>query len=182
MGMTPGLPVPLAGSSPDPGHADIHALMQRLNTPAPYRIHGRVRRCQGALAVCQGLNDLIGLGDACWIERGQYNPHECDAQHQPSPLLAEVVAIEEAGAHLLPFERLDGIGVGARVTVAPDHDRVRPSEAWLGRVAPSDTERSPGPMKTRSTPSVEAMASMFPSASAVSACTATKVRRLARPT
>jgi len=36
------------------------------------------------------------------------------------------------GVHLLPFDRLDGIGIG--VVPARDQDRGRPSEAWLGRV------------------------------------------------
>jgi flagellum-specific ATP synthase len=97
-----------------------------------YRISGRVRRCQGGLAVCEGLSDLVGLGEACWIERPQYNSREHDPGRQR--LLAEVVAIDEAGAHLLPFDRLDGIGIGARVALAPDQDRMRPTEAWLGRV------------------------------------------------
>ena len=71
-------------------------------------------------------------GEACWVEQKQYNSHGCAAKRQA--LLAEVVAIDQAGAHLLPFDRLDGIGVGARVMLAPDQSRVRPSEGWLGRV------------------------------------------------
>jgi flagellum-specific ATP synthase len=112
--------------------ARIQACMQKLNGLSPYWIHGRVRRCQGSIAICEGLNDLVGLGQACWIEQKPYNSRECASA--PEPLLAEVVAIDQAGAHLLPFDRLDGIGIGARVIVAPDQDRIRPSEAWLGRV------------------------------------------------
>jgi flagellum-specific ATP synthase len=103
-----------------------------LNGIAPYRINGRVRRCHGHLLVAEGLSDLVGLGDTCWIEQRQYNSHECCADAKS--LLAEVLAIDEAGVHLLPFDRLDGIGIGARVVVARDQERICPSEAWLGRV------------------------------------------------
>jgi flagellum-specific ATP synthase len=98
----------------------------------PYRVSGRIVRCQGSLAVCEGINDLVSLGESCWVERKPYNSHGCPPRRQA--LLAEVVAIDQAGAHLLPFDRLDGIGVGARVIVAPDQSRIRPSEGWLGRV------------------------------------------------
>ena len=53
------------------------------------------------------------------------------------PVLAEVVALDEAGVHLLPFSELDGIGLGARVRLATGHDRVRPSQPRHGP--------SPGP-------------------------------------
>ena len=107
-------------------------MSEWFNRLEPYRSSGRVVRCQGSLAVCEGINDLVGLGEACWIEEKQYNSDGCVSRQQP--LLAEVVALDQAGAHLLPFDRLDGIGVGTRVIVAPDQNRIRPSEGWLGRV------------------------------------------------
>jgi flagellum-specific ATP synthase len=107
-------------------------MSQELSVLPSYRVTGRVRRCQGHVVVCGGLSNLVGLGEACWIEEAQYNSHECSAR--PESLLAEVVAIDAAGVHLLPFDRLDGIGIGARVIVARDQARIEPSEAWLGRV------------------------------------------------
>ena len=111
---------------------EIRELCEQFSRLEPYRVSGRVLRCQGSLAVCEGISDLVGLGEACWIEQKQYNSRGCTSEQQP--LLAEVVAIDQAGAHLLPFDRLDGIGVGARVIVAPDQNRIRPGEGWLGRV------------------------------------------------
>ena len=108
------------------------ALEQAFNAIAPYRITGRVRRCHGHLVVCEGLGHLVGLGETCWIESSPRNSHEyCGGR---GALLAEVVAIDEAGVHLLPFDRVDGIGIGARVSVARNEDRIRPTEAWRGRV------------------------------------------------
>jgi flagellum-specific ATP synthase len=111
----------------------IISLQERLSDMKPYQISGTVRRCQGSLAVCEGLEDVLGLGEDCWIEPKQYNQDGCGTAER-QPLLAEVVAIDHAGAHLLPFDRLDGIGIGARAIIAPDQNRIRPSEAWLGRV------------------------------------------------
>jgi flagellum-specific ATP synthase len=128
----PDASAPADGFSPAPGPWQIRELIQQFRSLQCYRITGRVRRCQGSRAVCEGLSDLVGLGDACWIEQAQYNSRECGPSRQR--LLAEVVAVDEAGTHLLPFERLDGIGIGARVTVAPDQDRMCATEAWLGRV------------------------------------------------
>ena len=91
---------------------EIGALYEQLSNQDPYRVSGRVLRCRGSHAVCEGISDLVGLGEACWIEQKQYNSRGCTSGQQP--MLAEVVAIDQAGAHLLPFDRLDGIGVGAR--------------------------------------------------------------------
>jgi flagellum-specific ATP synthase len=117
----------------NPQRTARNELVQYVDRLQPCRISGHVERCQGGLAVCTGISALVGLGEACWIEQSQYNSYGCDGDRR-EPLLAEVVAIDQDGAHLLPFDRLDGIGIGARVIIAPDQNRIRPSEAWLGRV------------------------------------------------
>ena len=94
-----------------------------------------MRRCRGTLLVCGGLTGLVGLGDTCRIERRSHNQSECSAPAtgDREPLLGEVVALDEAGVHLLPFSELDGVGLDARVTLARGHDRIRPSARWIGR-------------------------------------------------
>ena len=95
-----------------------------------------MRRCRGQLVVCGGLSGLVGLGDTCLIGQpehnlGEYTPARLDRQE---PLLGEVVAVDEAGVHLLPFSELDGIGLGARVTPVRGLQQVRPGPGWIGRV------------------------------------------------
>ena len=94
-----------------------------------------MRRCRGTLLVCGGLSGLVGLGDTCRIEFRSHNQRECAwrAAGDREPLLGEVVALDEAGVHLLPFIELAGIGLDARVTLARGHDRIRPSTRWIGR-------------------------------------------------
>jgi hypothetical protein len=61
-----------------------------------------MRSCRGSLLVCEGLS---GLGDTCRVKQGGTTSTSI-----PPPkggALAEVVAIDEARVHLLPFGRLD---------------------------------------------------------------------------
>ncbi len=94
-----------------------------------------MRSCRGTLLVCGGLTGVVGLGDTCLIEPRSHNH---DEYHWPSaerePLLGEVVALDDAGVHLLPFSELEGVGLDARVTLTRGLDRIRPSLGWIGRV------------------------------------------------
>ncbi len=101
----------------------------------PYRVAGRIRRCRGTLLVCGGLAGMVGLGDTCLIERARHNLDECpSAAAAREPLLGEVVALDEAGVHLLPFSELEGVGLGARVTLARGYDRSGRTAGWIGRM------------------------------------------------
>jgi flagellum-specific ATP synthase len=79
---------------------------------------------------------MVGLGDTCLIGKAEHNLDECsaDGSNGHEPLLGEVVAVDEAGVHLLPFSELDGIGLGARVTPLRGLQRIRPGREWIGRV------------------------------------------------
>ena len=70
----------------------------------------------GTLLVCGGLSGLVGLGDTCRIEPRSHNQGECPsaAASDREPLLSEVVALGEAGVHLLPFSEPAGRGVTPR--------------------------------------------------------------------
>ncbi len=49
-------------------------------------------------------------------------------------LVAEVMAINDHGVVLLPYDELDGIGLGATVTLASERNAIRPTAKWLGRM------------------------------------------------
>ncbi len=110
-----------------------------------------MRSCRGTLLVCGGLTGVVGLGDTCLVEPLSHNHRECP---RPSPvarepLLGEVVALDEAGVHLLPFSELQGVGLDARVTLTGGLDRIRPDLGWIGRVLdplarPLDNRPAPG--------------------------------------
>ncbi|MCC2664756.1 MAG: fliI, partial [Geminicoccaceae bacterium] len=113
----------------------IDQLVQWLSQIDAYRVAGRIRRCRGTLLVCGGLAGVVGLGDTCLIEARSHNLDEClpTPTLAREPLLGEVVALDDAGVHLLPFSEADGVGLGARVTLARGHDRIRPGPGWIGR-------------------------------------------------
>ncbi len=94
---------------------------------------GRVRRCLAGSLVAEGLNDRVGIGEVCRIERrpgsaggGLFDPDDA--------ILAEVVGFGADGVRLVAFEELGGIRFGARVRPDPALGEVRPSAGWLGRV------------------------------------------------
>jgi len=79
---------------------------------------------------------MVGLGDTCLIEGQGHNLSECAGVEggPPEPLLGEVVAVDEAGVHLLPFSELAGIGQGARATPVRGLQQLRPDRSWIARV------------------------------------------------
>lgn len=84
------------------------------------------------MLTCRDLAGLAAMGDLCLIERRQHNRGGCSTR--PGDLLAEVVAIAGEEVHLLPYDELQGVGLGAPVRPVPALDRVRPARSWLGRV------------------------------------------------
>jgi flagellum-specific ATP synthase len=109
-------------------------LLEELGRLPAFRVEGRVTRCQAGAVVCRGLHPLLAIGDCCRIGRPAACNHDVHEPAGPDGVLAEVVAIDAAGATLVPFDGLDGIGLGLPVTPAPEHGAVRPSTGWLGRI------------------------------------------------
>ena len=106
----------------------IDGLLASLKRIEPYELRGEVSACEGTRLICRGLHHLLNIGDICTVERsGAGAGHGHD-------LLAEVMALDEDGAVLLPFDDIGGIGLGATVRRSRGHGVVRPGTGWLGRV------------------------------------------------
>jgi flagellum-specific ATP synthase len=90
----------------------------------PDLIHyGRVSAVSGMLIEVRGLMQAVAVGGQCAITTT--NAHE---------ISAEVVGFRDGKALLMPFGKLDGIGLGCRVTVQGETLMINPTEGWLGRV------------------------------------------------
>ncbi len=115
--------------------ARMDGLSQQLDALAAYRLRGKISECRGSALVCHGLQPMVGIGDICVIDRqppsGGNGPPK---NHAEDDLLAEVMAIDDKGAVLVPFDDLKGVGLGTTVTLAPDHNLIRPNATWLGRI------------------------------------------------
>jgi len=120
------------GPAPSDQHFDN--LLAQLGRIPPYELRGEVSACQGARLVSRGLHHLLDIGDICTVDRTRKSNKINAPDQQPDQLLAEVMALSEDGAVLLPFEELDGVGLGATVKLSRDSNVIRPGIGWLGRV------------------------------------------------
>ncbi|MGI9484514.1 MAG: flagellum-specific ATP synthase FliI, partial [Geminicoccaceae bacterium] len=113
----------------------LEGLLAQLQRLEPFKIHGEVSACKGASLICSGLHHFLSIGDICTVERRRRNKDsKMDCSAEDDHLLAEVMALSEEGAILLPFEELDGVSLGAKVTLSREGSVVRPGPGWLGRV------------------------------------------------
>ena len=125
-----------AGSGDRNAHDErLDALAARLRRLPPFELRGEISACQGASLFCHGLHHVLSIGDICTVERtGKRQGAKGYAAATDDHLLAEVMALTERGAVLLPFEELDGVSLGATVELSPEGKVVRPGPGWLGRV------------------------------------------------
>ncbi len=100
-------------------------LLNELSAVPTHRISGRVVAVRGLMIEAAGLEAALSVGSRCMVQ-GTLGPN-----HQ---VLCEVVGFRSDVALLMPFESLEGIGLGAKVTVMAHASAVEPSDAWLGRV------------------------------------------------
>ncbi len=113
----------------------IEDLKRQLEDVQAFKVYGRVTECHGSVLVCNGLQPMVSIGDICVVERrGASSRRASEGSQDDEILIAEVMAIRSDGAVLLPYGDLEGIGLGATVTLTPKHGKIRPSSAWLGRI------------------------------------------------
>ncbi|HLG86479.1 MAG TPA: flagellar protein export ATPase FliI [Alphaproteobacteria bacterium] len=86
------------------------------------RYYGRVTGILGMLVEVGGIERRLSIGSRCSILSGS------------GRVPCEVVGFRSGRALLMPFGRLDGIGLGAKAELSSASPTVHPSDAWLGRV------------------------------------------------
>ncbi len=111
----------------------LGSLEAELTRLERYELRGEVSACQGTRLICRGLHHFLCIGDICTVERQGAGSPGGSAKGE-NQLLAEVMALSEDGAVLLPFEELDGISLGATVRRSRSCTAIRPGLDWLGRV------------------------------------------------
>src|SRR6478736_7478317 len=102
---------------------DLSTASRAIRTFSPEIRHGRVVAVRGALIEVEGLAGVAQIGSRLSITPPKGPPVE-----------AEVTALDRDVALALPFSDPQGVGVGARATLAAAQFAVRPSHAWLGRM------------------------------------------------
>lgn len=99
------------------------ALLSLVERIPAVRIYGRVKSIVGLRIEAEGLSSYIRIGAICKI-----------AKEKGTFIRAEVSAIKDHIAILIPFGSVDGIAAGAPVEILSSDNTLYPSEQWLGRV------------------------------------------------
>ncbi|MBL8542822.1 MAG: flagellar protein export ATPase FliI [Hyphomonadaceae bacterium] len=96
-------------------------LAAEIDAIDPRRFEGRVTGLSGSLVEVTGPFEALALG-----ARGTIQGHRVAR--------GEIVGFRGDRALLAPYDSIEAIRPGARVTLEGDAPLVRPSQAWLGRV------------------------------------------------
>jgi flagellum-specific ATP synthase len=102
-----------------------HHLLQEIERLSPTTATGRVVAVKGLLIECEGIEALLSVGARCAVQGAHGKDHQ---------VLCEVVGFREKVALLMPFGSVEGVGLGAKVTLVVSASAVEPSNAWLGRI------------------------------------------------
>lgn len=97
-------------------------LISEIDELPASRYFGRVTGILGMLVEVGGIERRLSIGSRCAIQSGS------------GRVPCEVVGFRAGRALLMPFGRLDGIGLGAKAELSTARPVVHPSDAWLGRV------------------------------------------------
>lgn len=120
-------------------------LDQGLDRIQSIQHYGRVSAVSGMVVEVRGLTQTITVGG------------QCDITTTTNQILpSEVVGFRDGKALVMPFGKLDGIGLGCRVTVRDGQPAIYPSEGWRGRVvdALGNPMDGKGPLPLGVTPAV----------------------------
>ncbi|GAB4142957.1 MAG: flagellar protein export ATPase FliI [Sphingomonadales bacterium] len=101
----------------------MQSLVKEIERIAPDKRYGRVAGVQGLLVEVAGAARSLAVGGRVAIESRSGNA-----------LAGEVVGFRDERALTMPFDTLEGVGVGCRAWTAGNEAVVYPSSAWLGRV------------------------------------------------
>ncbi|CAK6537875.1 MAG: flagellar protein export ATPase FliI [Candidatus Midichloria mitochondrii] len=88
-----------------------------------FMVSGVVTAVKGLLVEAKGIEKMAYIGSRCQIEAR-------DDHH----ILAEVIGFEENTTLLMPFDNINGIGVGAVIRVIANDQLIYPTKQWVGRV------------------------------------------------
>ena len=100
-------------------------LLSEINRLPTVAMTGRVVAVKGLLIECTGIEQVLSVGSRCKVQ-GSHSP-----EHE---VVCEVVGFREGIALLMPFGSVEGVGLGAKVTVVASASAVEPDDSWLGRV------------------------------------------------
>ncbi len=101
----------------------LEALIEEVNDLPEIRIYGRVTAVLGMLVEVGGAAGWLSVGDRCNV-----------VARDDRLIMCEVTGFRDGRALLMPFQSIEGVGLGCKAIVMPTQPVVRPTRDWLGRV------------------------------------------------
>jgi flagellum-specific ATP synthase len=98
-------------------------IIIEINRLSDNRMFGQVKNIVGLLVEIGGFQGNLSIGDYCIIFTRTNKQVKC-----------EVVGFSNGNALVMPFDTLDGIGMGCRAEVGTSESAIFPNSSWLGRV------------------------------------------------
>jgi flagellum-specific ATP synthase len=98
-------------------------LIENLADVTDTRVYGRVTAVLGMLIEVGGAVRSLSLGDNCGVET-----------RDGREVLCRVAGFRDGRALLMPFQALEGIGLGCKAYRVSHKPVIRPHHSWLGRV------------------------------------------------
>jgi len=102
---------------------NFQTLVNRIEGLPTVHTFGRVVGVQGLLIEVAGMENRLSVGGRCRI-----------VATTGRKVLCETVGFRDGKALMLPFGRLDGVGLGSKAELADAQPVIFPTMAWLGRV------------------------------------------------
>ena len=107
----------------------IDELIREIETLPKSRVYGEVAWLIGLTVGVHGLDRVSVVGNRVTIE-----PVAASGQSGSADKIeGEIVGFRDGHALVMPYGRLDGVGLGARVEIVSDRAVIRPNDGWLGR-------------------------------------------------
>jgi flagellum-specific ATP synthase len=100
----------------------LSALAETLASLEPDRFEGRVAAVGGLIVEAVGPPQAMALGARAVVDTAS------------GPARLEVVGFRDGRALMMPFEAVEGLRAGSRLTFEAAAPTIRPSRAWLGRI------------------------------------------------
>lgn len=99
------------------------SILEDLKRIPVYQCYGRVSDIKGLMLTVTGLERVVSVGTRCQL-----------FPRHGKPSAAEVVGFRDDQAILMPFDTVEGIGPGCKVSVSERDAVIYPDKSWLGRI------------------------------------------------
>lgn len=106
----------------------FEAALSEIAALPEFTLSGKVVSIKGMLLECIGIEKALSIGARCRVEGVMPQGGEL-----PS-VICEAVGFREDRVLLMPFGSIEGIGLGAKVSLLAAESALYPHESWLGRV------------------------------------------------